>query len=232
MKLSAIVLNHLPADKLKPTLRSVSFADEVIIFHKSKPIKNFAKQRNLALKQAKHPWALFIDSDEAVAPKLRQQIKTAINQTKFNAFYIKRRDIFYGQTLKYGETGHTKIIRLAKKNAGKFTRPVHETWKIKGRVGDLQGILEHRRENLVKGFLERIARYGPLDSKKLKSEGKPFSYFRLFFYPPAKFFLNYVVRRGMQDGCLGLFHAYLISLQSLSVRIFQWQNNHSLSSRA
>lgn len=224
MNLTTIVLSHLPAEKIKPTLKSVSFADKTTVIYNSKPVKDFAKQRNLGLKTAKTDWVLFVDSDEVVSKKLRQEIKKAIRQTKFSAFYINRRDVFHGQTLKHGETGHTKIIRLAKKTAGKFTRPVHETWKVKGRVGELSGFLEHRKENLVSGFLTRIARYGPLDSAKLTQEGKPFSYSRLFLYPFAKFVQNYIVRRGTQDGSLGLFHAYLMSVQSLSVRVFQWQD--------
>jgi len=130
-------------------------------------------------------------------------------------------NVILGRTLKHGETGSTKLLRLAKKSAGQFSRSVHETWNIKGRVGELKTPLLHLKENFISRFINRIGHYGPIDSLSLTKEGKPFSWFRLFVYPPAKFIHNYVVRRGVQDGLLGLFHAYLMSVQSLSVRIFQ-----------
>ena len=40
--------------------------------------------------------------------------------------------------------------------------------------------------------------------------------------PLAKFIFNYKMKLGFLDGCLGLFQAYLMSVQSLSVRVFQW----------
>jgi glycosyltransferase involved in cell wall biosynthesis len=221
MNLTVIILNHLPKKQLEPTLKSISFADQVIVIYNSEPLKNFAKQRNLALSKAKTDWVLFVDSDEIVSKKLAQEIKQAIKSLKFKGYLIPRQDVISGQTLKYGETGSVKILRLAKKNSGKFSRSVHETWEIKGRVGELKNPLIHVKNNFIFEFIKRIGQYGPIDSLSLTQEGKPFTYFRLLLNPPAKFFLNYVVRRGIQDGYLGLFHAYLMSVQSLSVRIFQ-----------
>ncbi|MBU1071310.1 glycosyltransferase family 2 protein [Patescibacteria group bacterium] len=224
MKLSAVILNHLPTNLLKPTLESVSFANEVIVINNSRPIKNFAKQRNLALKKAKNQWVLFVDSDEVVPKRLAQEIKQAIESSEYQGYLLPRQDVILGQAIKYGETGSIKLLRLAKKSAGKFSRSVHETWNIQGRVGELKTPLLHIKENFTFEFLKRIGRYGPIDSSSLIAENKPFSYFRLLLNPPAKFIQNYIVRRGIQDGLLGLFHAYLMSVQSLSVRIFQWEN--------
>ncbi|MBU1200153.1 glycosyltransferase family 2 protein [Patescibacteria group bacterium] len=271
MKLSVIILNHLPTNLLKPTLKSVSFADEILIIqdssscHSDSPLRhsehseesrrlsaaslrfarsfaglrmtrpirvftrsltNFAKQRNLALKKAKTDWVLFVDSDEIVPKKLAQEIKQAIKSQNYQGYLLPRQDVILGQVLKHGETGSIKLLRLARKSAGKFSRSVHEIWNIQGRVGELKTPLLHIKENFTFEFLKRIGRYGPIDSSSLIAENKPFSYSRLLLNPPAKFIQNYIVRRGIQDGLLGLFHAYLMSVQSLSVRVFQWQNNH------
>lgn len=247
MKLTAIILNHLAPQDLENTLSSVSFADQVIVIHDSnsphqppkptdslkvfnKPLNDFSKQRNFALNKAKTNWVLFVDSDEIVSSSLRGQIKRAIKDSSYNGYYLNRQDTILGQTLKYGETSSTKFLRLARKSAGKFSRSVHETWKIQGRVGELKTPLLHLQENFTNNFLEKISRYGLLDSKELVSENKPFSFFKLFTLPVGKFFYNYIVRRGILDGLLGLFHAYLMSIQSLSVRVFQWQASH-LSSK-
>lgn len=236
--LSAVVLNHLPFSQISKTLRSLLFVDEIIllqdeaypldqdktsnkvkVYHRSLN-SDFSAQRNFALKKAKGDWVLFVDSDEVVSPSLAKEIKQAV-RGGFSAYLIPRQDIFYRQGLKHGETGQTKLLRLAKKNSGKFKRSVHENWQIRGRVGELKHFLLHYKKDLTTGFIERIRLYGPIDAQSLDKEDKPYSTFRLFFNPPAKFFLNYIVRRGFFDGLLGLFHAYLMAVQSFSVRVFQ-----------
>lgn len=230
MSLTAIVLSNLPNKLLQPTLKSVSFANETVVIYNSKPIINFAKQRNLALKKAKTEWVLFVDSDEIVPKKLAREIKGAIKKSSHQGYCLNRQDVVLGQALKHGETSSVKLLRLAKKTAGKFTRSVHETWNIQGRVGELKTPLIHVKDNFISGFIKRVGHYGPIDSLSLMRESKSFTYFRLLFNPPAKFIHNYIVRLGMLDGLLGLFHAYLMSVQSLSVRVFQWQDD-SLSAK-
>ena len=229
MRFSAIILTNKQSDDFQPTLTSVAFADEVVLvrdqprFH---PLDgDFATQRNYGLSKAKGDWVLFVDDDEVVSPALAQEINLAISNPKYTAYSLKRLDRYFGQILKHGETGTTKIIRLAKKNAGRFTRPVHEVWQVAGPVGELVNPLFHDRLELVTPFIDRIAFYGPLDAKELVKEGKPFSVFRLLANPLAKFIFNYKIKLGFLDGCVGLFQACLMSVQSLSVRVFQWQKS-------
>jgi len=235
--LTIVILHH--QDLLAQTLKSALFADEIIIIHDqksvypppdlknkkiklfSRPLDSFANQRNFALKKARNNWLFFLDADEIISPALAREICSSINASHYSGFFVRRYDFFYGQKLVYGEIKNINLLRLAKKKTGLWQRQVHETWHIKGRVGDLKHPLIHRRKNLTTSFLDRFVLYSPLDAQGLDKENKPFSYFRLFFYPLAKFFKNYFVNFGFLDGTLGLFHAYLISLQSLTVRIYQ-----------
>jgi hypothetical protein len=118
------------------------------------------------------------------------------------------------------------MLRLGRKDTGKFVRPVHEVWKIKGRVGELLSPLYHIKDNFISQFTGRMSAYSQIDSQVLTKEGKPFSYFRLLFYPKAKFYLNYFFKAGFMDGLAGFFQAYLMSVQSLTVRIFQWEKRN------
>jgi glycosyltransferase involved in cell wall biosynthesis len=243
MKLSAIIPAHKSDSLLKQAIASVSFADEVIILwdtdsaedlptfsSKVKVVKHslnksFAVHRNFALKQALGDWVLFLDSDEQVSTKLANQIQTAIQKdNKTKGYLILRQDIYFNQKLNNGETGETKILRLARRNAGKFVRAVHESWDIKGEIKELTSPILHYRSQLTTPFIERMILYSPLDATELDRESKPFTYWRLILYPKAKFFQNYILRLGLLDGLLGLFHAYLMSVQSLTVRVYQWEN--------
>lgn len=233
MKLSAVIINYkdLPIE----TIKSLQFADEIIVIHDgdipehnldikiySHPLNgDFASQRNYALEKAKGEWVLFVDSDEIVSPQLAKEILGAIDQPNISGYYLKRVDSFYNQTLRHGETGDIKILRLAKKDAGKFCRPVHEYWKVDGQTETLKHPLLHIRPDFTASFMDKIGYYSPMDAKVLAKEGKPYSVFRLLFYPKAKFFKNYIFKLGFLDGLLGLFHAYMMAVQSLSVRVCQ-----------
>lgn len=222
----------------KQVLDAVSFAKEIIIVvdskqQKSKNIGNkniyfrpldndFSSQRNFLLSKCHEDWVLFVDDDEYVSTELVREIKNLKPDASVSGYLIPRVDVCFHQPLLHGETGHTKLLRLAKKESGSFARPVHETWKIKGKVGELQSPLYHIKDNFVSEFSERMAHYADIDSDILTKENKPFTYTRLFLNPPGKFLTNYFIKLGLLDGMAGLFQAYLMSIQSLTVRIFQW----------
>jgi glycosyltransferase involved in cell wall biosynthesis len=237
MKLTAAIISK--SEKINSlTLNSLGFADEIIIIIDSKekkpkqtdklhfyfhPLENdFASQRNFALKNAQGDWVLFIDDDEYVGTELAREIQQTLPKTKYSGFLLNRTDVCFHQRLLHGETGHTKLLRLAKKNSGKFHRPVHEVWHVHGEVGELQSPLYHNKDNFISSFINRMTQYSHIDAVALTQENKPFSYWRLFLNPKGKFLLSYFGRLGFLDGTVGLFSAYLMSVQSLTVRVFQW----------
>lgn len=240
MKIAVIIITK--NTNLNPLLlASVKFADEIVVVAdtnkkgsliSTKKIKylyhplgnDFSAQRNFALSQTNADWVLFVDDDEYVGTELGLEIQKAVTNTRYSGFMIPRIDIVFHRPLLHGETGKTKLLRLAKKDSGKFVRPVHEVWKIKGRVGEIRSPLYHLKDNMVSDFIGRMSHYSFLDSKILTKENKPFTWFRLLFYPVAKFKLNYFFRGGFLDGTAGLFQAFLMSAQSLTVRVFQWEN--------
>jgi len=236
MKLTVVIITK--SEKInKQVLEAVDFAGEIIIVvdspvkHSKKdgkitiyyrPLKDdFASQRNFALSKAKNNWVFFVDDDEYVSTELAREIQN-LGKTENSGFFIKRLDVCFHQVLHHGETGNTKILRLAKKTKGKFIRPVHETWKVSGEVGELGSPLYHMKNNLIGGFTDRMSHYSEIDAGALRKENKPFSYLRLFLNPKGKFIQNYFCKMGFLDGSVGLFYAYLMSVQSLTVRIFQW----------
>lgn len=242
MNISTVIISK--SEKISTfLLKSIEFSEEIIIVVDSpiqkpkigKKIKtyyrplsaDFAGQRNYALSLTKNDWVLFIDDDEYVSTELAREIISLNNKQKLSGFYIKRIDTCFHQPLLHGETGHTKILRLANKKAGEFTRPVHEQWILKGGTGELFSPLYHIKDNFISNFIDRMTQYGDIDSEVLSSEKKPFSYWRLFVNPTAKFIQNYFWRLGFIDGLVGLFQAYLMSVQSLTVRIYQWTKRNS-----
>lgn len=237
MKVTVAIISR--SEKInKRVLDSLNFADEIITVVDSpvkkiqragkiityyRPLENdFATQRNFALKIAKNNWVIFVDDDEYVGTELAREIQALDSKTNYSGYLLRRTDVCFHQPLLHGETGNIKLLRLGKKSAGKFFRPVHETWNLKGEVGELISPVYHLKDGFVGEFIGRMSHYAKIDAEVLKKEGKPFSFWRLFLNPKAKFLQNYFGRLGFLDGTVGLFLAYLMSVQSLTVRIFQW----------
>lgn len=235
--LTVIILTYNNQDIIERCLNSVSFAKEIVVIDEStdqtaKICQKFgakvytnalnhdwSAQRNFALTKATCEWVLFVDSDEVVSPQLAKEIVAAIEKpSNVNGYYLSRLDNFLGTTLKHGEAGSVRLLRLAKKDSGRWERKVHEVWKIQGEVGSLQNSLIHYPHPSVLEFGLDVNRYTDIDAKEMIKTRK-FHYWQVVVYPLAKFMLNYFVRLGFLDGFAGFVMAFMMSLHSLIVRI-------------
>lgn len=247
--ISVVILTKNEEKNILDCLEGVVWADEIIIlddfsddrtldviksFSKHKKIKiykrnlnnDFSTQRNYALSKVTKEWVLFLDADERVSDKLREEINALIinkkSNFKYSGFYISRRDVIWGKMLKYGETGNFKILRLAKKRAGVWYGKVHEEWGIEGEVGELENYLIHYPHQTIEEFLKEINFYTSIKAKQLYDSKIKGSFRDVILYPKAKFILNYFIRLGFLDGIAGLVFAILMSLHSYLVRGKLW----------
>lgn len=191
---------------------------------------DFSKQRNFGLKKAKGDWILFIDADERIAEELKNEIENVISsqillQQNLRGFYIRRTDILWGKKLKHGETGNIKLLRLAKKNFGKWEDKVHERWRVKGPVGELKNPLIHCPHQTISEYLTEINFYTDIRANELHKEGVRIYWMSIILYPAGKFMLNYFIKKGVLDGLPGLIVAILMSFHSFLVRGKLWFMN-------
>lgn len=245
---TAVVLTRNEEECIEKCLRSLPWCDEILVIDdlstdgtinqirqigeirsKIKIIErksegNMAELRNFALQKASNDWVFFVDADEVVPSELGREIVSQTDKVENNVdgYYVPRKDFFFGKFLKYGETGKIKLLRLGKRDGGKWERGVHETWKICGSVGELSNSLEHYSHRTIKQFIESINRWTTIDAQELRKEGKDFSLFRVVANPLGKFILNYFLHLGFLDGLAGFVMAYMMSLQSLIVRAKQY----------
>lgn len=251
--ISGVVLTHDDEDIIKRCYQSLTWCDEIVVIDdestdgtaqlakklggkvfRRKLNGDFAAQRNFGLSKARGEWVLFIDSDEIVSQELASEIQNVIKKpaeisNREVGFYVKRKDYFLGRWLTHGETANVKLLRLAKKDAGKWTRPVHEVWDVKGNVGELSHPLLHYPHPNVAQFLDEINRYSTLNARYLHSQGVTVSWWQIIAYPKIKFLVNYFWRLGFMDGTAGVILALMMSFHSFLVRSKLWrlQNEHS-----
>jgi len=179
-------------------------------------ITDFAAARNAELAKAKTDWVLFLDADETLTPELETEIASILNleSSIYSAYSIPRLDTFLGRELRHGEPGHTRLVRLARKDFGHWVRPVHEVWQGHGRVGQLQNPLLHRSHPTITAFLDKINRYSSLEAEYRHSQGIKSSLFKIALYPIAKFKWNYLFKLGFLDGVPGTITAIMMSFHS------------------
>lgn len=235
--ISIVVLTHNDEKRIVDCLESLNFADELIIvddnssdrtvelsqrFTKKifvRPLNNnFANQRNFAFNLVHNQWVLFIDSDEFVSEKMKEEIQKKIKLNDIDGFYVKRYDYMWGKKILHGEAGNVRLLRLAKKDSGKWKGRVHEKWKVLGNTAELSSPLIHVPHQTVKEFVDDINEYSTVRTYELYEEGKEVNFFSIIFYPVAKFVQNYIVRRGYIDGIPGFLYAAMMSFHSFLVR--------------
>lgn len=227
MLLSSIVLTK-NEESLERCLKSLSFCDEIIVEDLSKTtITDFAYQRNKALEKAKNNWVLFVDSDEVIPENLKQEILSLDGSC--DGYYIKRRDFAFGKWLRYGETANVKLLRLAKKNAGKWIRPVHEVWKITGKIGTLKNPLNHYSHQNILDSLKKINYYSDIEANFRQNEKSGF--LQILLYPLGKFIKNFILLKGFLDGMPGFLIACLMSAHSFLLRVKIWEKNNNVAEK-
>ncbi len=235
--ITAVVLTKNEEKNIEASLMSVQFCDKVIIIddasidttiEKAKKYNtdiftrrlagSFSDQRNFALSQVKTEWALFLDADETISKKLQTEIVAITSDTKYNGFYIKRKDELFGKKIKYGELMSKKFIRLGRVKAGAWKGAVHEVWEIKGVVKTLSNPLIHKPHQSIQEFISEIDGYATLRAQELYTANIKSSFISILFLPVLKFMYLYIVKLGFMDGVAGLVISIIMSLYTFLTR--------------
>lgn len=232
--LSVVILTKNEEKNIEECLKTLNWCDEVIVIDDNSKDKTcdiakktgarvfvrnlddgFATQRNFGLEKANGDWVLFVDADERVKQKLRDEVNRAIRESgNLVGYFVKRIDVWKGKEIRHGEVGNIKLLRLAKKNSGKWKRIVHETWDIEGEKGELQSHLYHYPHPTVSGFISEVDKYSTLDAQEKLKIGIRSNLLKIIFWPILKFKLNYIFRLGFLDGTYGFLYACMMSLHS------------------
>ncbi|HLU81348.1 MAG TPA: glycosyltransferase family 2 protein [Flavobacteriaceae bacterium] len=233
-KISALLITYNEREHLPDVIDTVDFADEIIVVDSysddgtaeylqedsrvkliQHPFRNFSEQRNFALKHAQYPWVLFIDADERIPKKLREEIKKTVNLPDPKAaYYFRRQFLFKNKPLRFSGYQTDKNHRLFQKEKAYYCpeRLVHEILEVEGKSGVLKNKLLHYSFNDYEEYKQKMLSYGRLRAVELSKKNLEPGFFHFYIKPTYKFLSHYVIRLGFLDGKKGFCVSYLNAL--------------------
>ncbi len=246
-KLSVVISTYNGEGKIEECLKSVSFADEIILINNSStdktveiaqkytskifqrpnnPMLNVNK--NFGFSKASGDWILSLDDDERVTPKLKEEIQEVLRSSVFkNGYRIPRKNIIFGKWIQHAGWYPDYQLRLFRKGKGEFAKKhVHEMLSLEGEPGTFSGDLMHLNYESVSQFLDKMIRiYTTSEAQHLINNGYEFKLSDSIKMPTQEFLRRFFLQKGYKDGAHGLILSLLMSFYHLVVFAKLWEIN-------
>ncbi|MBI2309842.1 glycosyltransferase family 2 protein [Candidatus Collierbacteria bacterium] len=252
MKLSAIVITNNSAAKIKGCLKSLKFADEIIVVDSGSTDKTkelvektgarvfevenvgYSHSRNVGAQKAKGEWLLYIDADERVTPELEKAISVIASPVAglamtFQSYKIYRKNIILGKWLKHGGWWPDPVHRLIKKSALKeWTGKLHEYPIIDGNVGLITEPLVHFSKGSISEMVKNSRDFVPIEAQ-LKSDAghPPVKIYHFVLAMWREFWTRGILKAGWLDGIVGIIEIFYQMFHQFMVYSILWQMQQS-----
>lgn len=234
-KLSAVISVHNEAHQLAECLRTLDFADELVVLldkctDGSKEIAlEFTdrviegawsiegERRNAAIAACSGDWIFEIDADERVPNRLAEEIRRTINDTGFDWHeipvdnYIGDRLVRWGWGASYGKAAYPGLFKKGVKTWG--MQRVHPSLQWSGEKGPmLRHRLNHYVDRDISDMIKRLDSYSTARARDLRESGNIGTLannVRRFF---SRFIKCYFFRKGYREQGYGLLIAIFAGL--------------------
>jgi glycosyltransferase involved in cell wall biosynthesis len=228
MNLSVGLITYNEALDLPRTLTAIKdIADEIVIvdngsvdhtleiaksfgakvFHEE--WKGFGKQKNSVIEKCQGKWILFIDADEVITPKLKEEIKKIIVEKESKQVYKIRFQTFcFGNKIHFGGWNHYYRIRLFMKDSGKYNdSEIHEKFVTDYPIGRIKQDIFHYTYRSKEEYEEKMTKYAEKMAETYVKKGKQKSRFGAFLSGTFAFVKMYLLQLGFLDGKNGFILA-------------------------
>lgn len=247
MSLSAIIPTRNEETFLKNCLKSVKFADEIIVIDSgstdktieiakefgakivNEPWQGFRHVHNLAPKHASGDWLLYIDADERVSKKLRLQIQTTLKNPTASAYQIPRKNFFFGKPMKHGGWYPDHVTRLIHKDKLiDWVGELHEYPQIDGPTHTLSAPIYHLTHRGIAWSLQKTTSYTHQYATLLFKSDHPPVRVRNFFGAMAReFYFRAIKKSGWRDGFVGWLEIIYQTFNAFLIQVWLWEMQQS-----
>ena len=222
---TATVITKNESDAIADALKSLSWADEIIVVDAEstddtvaiarqftdrvyvRPWNGYVDQKNHAASLATHDWVFSLDADERVSEALSTEIRALLQtEPSVRGYRMPRVSFYLGRWMRTTDMYPDYQLRLYDRRAAKWEGAhVHESVKVgTGLVGYLKCELQHYPYTDLSEHLIRMDRYTTLAARQMFEKGKRATRLELLFHPPIAFARNYILKGGFRDGKPGL----------------------------
>lgn len=230
--LSVILITRNEAANIAACLESVAFADEWIVVDSGSSDATveiarglgaqvsvvpdwpgFGAQKNRALARATGRWVFSIDADERVTPELAASIRQVLAAEGDAAgFELSRLSNFCGQWMRHGDWYPDRVLRLFRREAGRFSDDrVHERLIVDGRIDRLSGELLHHSMPTLDSAIDKLNRYSSGRAADKVAAGARGGLGAALSHGLWAFVRCYILHRGFLDGRLGFVLAVYVA---------------------
>lgn len=225
--ISIAVIAKNEVDRIGRLLKSVMFADEVIVVDSgstdgtqtlceqmgAKVVFNewpgYAAQKQFAMEQTTSQWILNLDADEAVSEAMAMEILNAVGsvEPEVSGFSMPRLSRYLGRWIKHGGWYPDYKLRLVRRGNGKWSEDVlHEKLVVDGKVKRLSEPILHWVYRDISDQVKTINRFSDTYAAGRAPAGSGFVLAGVG-HALGKFLECYVWKLGGFDGVPGLIIA-------------------------
>jgi glycosyltransferase involved in cell wall biosynthesis len=246
--LSVIVITYNEENNIDRCLRSLDFANEIIVVDSLSTDSTVEKARRFTDKIIQHKydgdipqrirgfsvakgdWLMYVDADEVVSAELKREIiKVVSSNGSADGYYMVRKVFAFGKWIMHGGWFHDHSFRLFRRD--KYIpeyAEVHGGFATKGHTEILGGFLYHYSYPTINEYLRKMNDYTSLQvSNKLKSGNiESVGLTKIILSPISHFFRRYFSQKGFKDGRVGFILAVLSSISTLALYSKLWEYLH------
>lgn len=255
IRLSVVIVAKNEEGRIEDCLRSVDWADEVVVLDDHSDDKTvevcrsfenvvvhrrlgtsdgYGGLKNEALNLARGRWVLSLDADERVDAGLRKEIEESIRSDEIVGYRLRMRYLAFGRWI---EDGSARNLRLFVRLKGRFVSSrVHERVVVEGRLCELVHAVIHRSSmyESLDGYLAKQRRYTALTALDLYERGQRVTTMNavyLFLLKPSLIAARKYLMWGRRYGWPGLLLSLLTGYDYFLGYARLWEIQDEVSSR-
>lgn len=252
-KISIVVITKNEELMIEGCLRSIAWADEIIIiddFSEDKTLEiskkytnkiykrkftGFASQKNYGILKSSSEWILILDADERVSGNLKNRIQELIVENNNYCYNILFKNFFLGREMRYGGWQDEYHMRLFKnKRAFYKNQEIHEILKTRDQDLPLTECIYHFSHRDLASNLLKTRQYALKESQYNYERGvyPKVTRWSLFKNIIDHFILRYIKAKGYKDGMEGFIEAVYQSFsQMFIVQAMTWERQREETSK-
>ena len=195
-----------------------------------RPWNGHSDQKNYACNQATCDWVFILDADERISAELRREIEhilSANNPDGPVAYYLPRKNYFYGKCIHWAGCYPDYQLRLFRRGVGRLNdEEPHPRFVFEGTAAYLTSPLDHYTERTIEDHFRKFDNFTTLAAQERGKTKRAVYWTDLVFRPPFTFWKYYVMRQGFREGMHGFLICVFASMYTFVKYAKLWELTH------